>query len=137
MALVLGLPLATLAARGLDFTHSSWSVLLLLVVAPLIEEILFRRGLQEELLRSTRFAAFASRFGQAAHARACIVVTAAAFAAAHLAVNPGWMAAGTLLPALAIGALYGRRRRLVPCVLLHAAFNFVWFVAFAQVPASV
>jgi hypothetical protein len=92
---------------------------LLLVLAPLLEETLFRAGLQEELLR---------RWG-ARHATAAGGCTALAFAAAHLAVRPCALAALTFLPALAIGVVYARTRRLAPCIALHAAANAVWLLA--------
>lgn len=56
------------------------------------------------------------------------LLTAIAFGACHLAMEPGLWAALTVLPALAIGHLYERTRRLWPCVLLHLAFNGVWLL---------
>lgn len=85
----------------------------LLLVAPLAEEIVFRAGLQQALLQ--RLAPHAAN-----------LATAIVFAAAHLALAPGLPAALTLLPALALGAVYGRTRRLAPCVAGHALFNGVW-----------
>ena len=89
----------------------------LLLAAPLLEEIVFRAGLQEALLRRTDSALMAN------------VVTALAFAAAHGAVHADAQAALTAVPALAIGLLYQRRRRLAPCLALHALFNAAWLLA--------
>ena len=108
-AVAVAVAVAAAAAAG----ALPWPLVWLLVGAPLVEEVIFRLGVQETLLRRLP----ASRAGWAT------LLTAAAFAGAHLLVRPGWMAAATVLPALAIGLLYGRTRRLAPCVLWHALFN--------------
>lgn len=119
-----GLVIITLAgAWAMALTHA---LLLVVVVAPVLEEIVFRAGLQEELLRH-------------AHPRAALgslsanVLTALAFAAAHMALHPGLLAGLTVLPALLIGAVYQRQRRLAPCIALHALFNAIWLLG-AGVP---
>lgn len=115
-ALPLGGALA-LAAGGRS------TLVTLLILAPLVEEIVFRAGLQEALLRR------AVRPGAAWIANA---LTALAFAGAHLALRPGVAAALTVLPALACGRLYEQRRRVAPCVALHSLFNAVWLLATAR-----
>ena len=97
-------------------------VVWLLLAAPVMEEIVFRVGLQEALLR---------RWGErsAAAALAVNVVAALAFAAAHLARHADAQAALTFLPALLIGALYQRQRRVMPCIALHALCNGLWLLA--------
>jgi membrane protease YdiL (CAAX protease family) len=127
------LPGVMVFSQALDRT--SWPILLSLIFAPLIEEVVFRRGLQDELLRSPRLADWTACWGAAAHERICILITAVAFAAAHILVAPVWLAAATVLPALAIGALYNRQRRLAPCVLVHAVFNLVCLAWHAAKPA--
>lgn len=113
-----GLVAITLAgAWAMAPTDALWLVL----VAPVLEEIVFRAGLQEELLRNARLRAAAGAFS-------ANVFTAAAFAAVHLALQPGLLAGLTVLPALLIGALYQRQRRLAPCIALHAFFNAVWLL---------
>ncbi len=89
-------------------------VLVLLLLAPLLEEVIFRAGLQEALLR------------HGARRWVSNVLTAACFGLAHAAWRGD--AAGLLvaLPALLVGAWYARDRRLMPCVGLHAAMNAVW-----------
>lgn len=91
----------------------------LLILAPAAEEIVFRLGLQETLLRHA---------GTPAAARSANALTALAFAAAHLALRPGAWAALTVLPALACGHLYQRRRRVAPCIALHSIFNAGWLL---------
>ncbi len=113
-----GLVAITLAgAWAMAPTDAVW----LLVVAPVLEETVFRAGLQEELLRSARLRA-------AAGAVSANVFTAFAFASVHLALQPGLLAALTVLPALFIGAVYQRQRRLVPCIAMHALFNALWLL---------
>jgi membrane protease YdiL (CAAX protease family) len=92
-----------------------------LLIAPVLEEVVFRTGLHETLLR------FAATRGVRRPWPAAL--TAVAFAAAHLAVRPTLDSALTVVPALAIGVVYERRRRLLPCVALHAIFNALWWVS--------
>lgn len=97
----------------------SRDALLLIVLAPLFEEIVFRGGLQESLLR---------RLGSSRGAGPWVanVVTAAAFGAAHVLTHLSFVAVLTVLPALVVGWLYQRTRRLAPCIALHAFFNAAW-----------
>lgn len=92
-------------------------VLWFLLAAPILEELVFRAGLQEALLRRGAWPALAVN-----------ALTALAFAAAHAARQPAAAAALTLLPALLIGALYQHQRRVLPCIALHALFNAVWLL---------
>lgn len=94
-----------------------------LVLGPWVEEVLFRLGLQRTL---------AARLP----GRASVALTAAAFAAFHLAVvaalpgplDPvlGWLALATAAPAYWIGRLFQRTGRLGPCVAAHALANLIW-----------
>lgn len=93
----------------------------LLVVAPVLEEVVFRVGLQEALLRHLG----QRRAGAALNAN---LLTALAFAAAHIAVRPGLLAGLTVLPALLIGYVYQRGRRVTPCIALHVLFNATWLL---------
>lgn len=86
----------------------------LLFAAPLLEEAVFRAGLHEALLRHGRGLLLAN------------ALTALLFGAAHVAVRGDAGAFAVALPALAIGLVYERTRRLRWCVLLHAAMNAVW-----------
>lgn len=98
---------------------TSWLVLLL--AAPCLEEIVFRAGLQHGL--------HAWFGGHAAAGAGAIGISAVAFASLHAALNPSPWAWWTVLPALALGALYQRTRRVGPCVALHAFFNLLWLAA--------
>jgi membrane protease YdiL (CAAX protease family) len=116
-AAVVGSTLAfgTLLAACHAFGQTPSRLFTLLVLAPLLEEVVFRGGLQETLLRRGTGA------GQAN------LLTAAAFSAAHSAAGAGAaVAIATLLPALAIGAVYGRQQQLRWCIALHMLMNLAW-----------
>lgn len=114
------------AAVALHGGATPWRVLTLLLIAPFAEEALLRSGLQETLLRR-RWAPAAAN-----------AVTAAAFAAAHALARGDAPAAALVLvlPALALGRLYERRRRLRDCVLAHAVLNAAWIVALWLAPGA-
>ena len=105
------MPALALAASG----HRWQRLAMLLVLAPVLEESVFRAGLQEALLRRW-------------HRLPCLAnaVTAAAFGLAHALVRADAGAFAVALPALLIGAVYQRGGRLRPCVALHAAMNAAW-----------
>jgi uncharacterized protein len=100
------------------------SVLLLVLVAPLLEETVFRLGLHAWLLQ--RWGGAVSRL-RAWPSRANVVV-ALCFGAAHLLRLEPAMAAATLVPALFVGQLYESTGRLWPCVVTHALFNAGWLL---------
>jgi membrane protease YdiL (CAAX protease family) len=107
-----------LALAALALTGRMPAVAVLLVVSPLLEELVFRAGVQEALLR------------QRVPGPAANVLATLAFAALH-GVTRSWpLAAAVLLPSLVLGALYQRTRRPMPVVLAHAAMNLCW-LAFA------
>lgn len=110
-----------------------WAVLTL-ALAPWVEEVLFRAGLQVQLRRRCS-------------AAAAIGLTALAFGAAHALVAlavahaPGatslLLAAGTALPALGIGWLYEKTGRLLPCIVAHAALNLMaWGAISSSAPLA-
>jgi membrane protease YdiL (CAAX protease family) len=111
----LGLAMAVLA---MCLGDKHWGrACILLIVAPCTEEIIFRAGLQESLLQG----------GLSRHASN--LATALAFALAHLALQHTMTGLAVALPALLIGEVYGRTRRLGPCIVLHAGMNAVWMFA--------
>lgn len=114
-AWALALPFAAAAAFGAGAAGvEAPRLLVLLVLAPLVEETIFRLGLQDALMRRALTPWRAN------------LATALAFAAAHVVVRGTLGAAAVVLPALALGAVYARTRRLAPCVALHAAMNAAW-----------
>jgi len=109
------------AAVVASASTGSAQVLWLLLAAPVLEEVVYRAGLQEALLR---------RYGDRGNAAALLIngFTALAFAAAHFLRQGPLLAALTVLPALLIGALYQHQRRVLPCVGLHSLFNGLWLL---------
>ncbi|WP_423595866.1 type II CAAX prenyl endopeptidase Rce1 family protein [Roseateles sp. MS654] len=107
------------------------AVLRQLLLAPCVEEILFRLGLQD-LLAGSR---------AAAARRHAVVLTALAFGGAHavaliVATRGAWppasawlLALSTALPAWWIGRGYRRHRSLPRCIAWHAGFNACWLLA--------
>jgi len=89
-------------------------VAMLLLVAPLLEELVLRAGVHEALLRG------------AVDALAANLIAALVFGVVHVLLRGDPNAFGVALPALAIGWLYQHTRRLAPCVALHAAMNAAW-----------
>ena len=113
------LPLAMLlicsAWWGREAGATTAQLCTLLVLAPVIEEAIFRAGVHELLLR---------RFG--CSSGVAIVLTALAFGLAHVLVRGDASAFAVALPALAIGAIYDRRRQIRACAGAHAAMNALW-----------
>jgi len=85
----------------------------LLLAAPVLEELVFRSGLQETLLRrwpEPRGAAWAG--GTTAHAG-----------------TRGWaLGLAVLAPAWLIGRVYQHTRHVPACMALHAMFNLGWWL---------
>lgn len=112
-AAVLGLAAIAAGLSGTEWRRG----LVLLLFAPLVEEIIFRRGLQE-LLLSRRWPAWQAN-----------LAVATLFALAHGALRGSVEALALVFPAILVGMLYARWRRLAPCVLAHALMNGVWLLA--------
>ncbi len=112
------LPLALLAAAFgcalIALGVPAWRALVLLLLAPAAEELVFRAGLHEALLRRAVTPALAN------------AAVAVVFALAHMATRPFPAAATVILPALAIGWVYQRTRSVALCVALHATMNALW-----------
>jgi membrane protease YdiL (CAAX protease family) len=95
--------------------HLLTRLIMLLVLAPLLEETVFRAGLQDALLRRWYSVPFLAN-----------AVTAVAFGLAHAVVRADVAAFAVAVPALLIGAIYQRTGRLRECIVLHASMNAVW-----------
>jgi len=102
----------------------SWSFGgVLLMAAAVLEEVIFRGGLQTWLRMHDN-----GRVRWAGLTRAN-VITALVFGLAHGLLRTWALVPITLLVGLGLGALYDARQRLVPCVLLHAGLNGLWWLA--------
>ncbi len=116
-----GVALATAAAGAGAVSVSTWLLWVLLV--PLLEETVFRLGLQEALLRQGLPPWLAN---------GC---TALCFTACHVLLRgAGWASWAVLGPALLLGVVYGRGRQLRGCVALHALMNAGWIAALQLAP---
>jgi len=110
---------------------SAVALFVLLLLAPLLEETVFRRGVHALALRhrgtaARRWWAWPSRVNW---------LVALLFAAAHLLRLPPVLALAVVVPALVLGQVYEMTGRLWPCVAAHAAFNLVWLGLNASQPA--
>lgn len=99
-------------------------LLVLLVAAPILEEAVFRAGIQEALLRLPTAPWCAN------------VTTAVLFGLAHAWLRADVSALAVVAPALLVGWVYTRTRRLLPCVLLHSALNAAWVTWRLMGPAT-
>lgn len=90
------------------------------VVAPAVEEVLFRGGLQEWLLRRD-----ARALGPLSYAN---ILASLAFAAAHLASHPPVWAGAVVLPSLLFGRFYERSRHLGAPIVVHMLYNACFLV---------
>lgn len=98
------------------------AVLMVVLIGPTVEELVFRGALQEGL---------AARFG----VRPAIVVQAALFAAFH---RSWWLLLPTFILGLVLGWLAERQDSLWPPIALHALYNAITVVAafLVSVPAT-
>lgn len=92
-----------------------------LLVAAVLEEAVFRAGLQQWLMER-RWGAW--RWGRVTAANA---VSAVVFALAHGLSRSWLLALGVTGPALLLGWLYERRQSLAACVAVHALMNGAWW----------
>jgi membrane protease YdiL (CAAX protease family) len=99
---------------------------MLLLVAPVLEEAVFRAGLQDGLTRSRL----------ALSPLAAALWTALAFGLVHAWARQDLMALGVALPALSLGLVYNRWHRLRWCVLLHAGMNALWLAFVSWAPLA-
>lgn len=90
--------------------HSAGSLFRLLLLAPLLEELIVRAGLQEWLMR------------RGSHAALVLGLPALAFSLLHV-MSGGQAMAAVFLPGLAFGLVYRRWRDWRLCALVHALCN--------------
>lgn len=96
-----------------------------IVLYPVLEEIVFRGGLQSALLSRSAFARKVAGLSRAN------VVTSLVFAAAHLWSQPLVWAAAVIPPSLVFGHLRDRFDHVLPGMLVHAFYNAGFVLLFA------
>jgi len=89
----------------------------LVLLMPVLEEIVFRGGIQAALHNRLFFARHVAGISIAN------VVTSIFFAAMHLFSQPPLWAALVFFPSLVFGWARDRYVSIVPCILLHAVYN--------------
>ena len=106
----------------LDFIQHRWGYLVVCILAPLAEEVVFRGAVLRTMLEhwegSKRWTAF--------------IISALLFGIAHM--NPAQIPHAFLMGVL-LGWLYERSRSLIPCVVLHCANNTIAYLMTAAYPA--
>ena len=100
------------------------------VAWPLLEEALFRGGIQPALLR-TRCGA-----REAWGVTTANVATSALFALAHLATQAPEWAAAAFAPSLVFGHFRERYGSIAPCAALHVFYNAGYFLLVAPRPPT-
>lgn len=100
-------------------------VLLIVLVNPILEEIVFRGGVQDWLQRQP---ALHYRLGSISLAN---VLTSVLFAAMHLFRQPPMWALLIFLPSLVFGWAKERHHTLLSPIVLHMSYNagFIWLFA--------
>jgi membrane protease YdiL (CAAX protease family) len=94
-----------------------------LLLAPVLEELVFRGGLQAILERRlpVRFALHGAN-----------VLTSLLFAISHWMAAPAWLAASVFFPSLVFGRLKQLYASLAPAMLVHAWFNACFLLVLAR-----
>ena len=100
-------------------------LLVMLIAAPIVEELVFRGQLQPRLT-----AYFAGNVATPLRAHvAAIGITSVAFAAVHWLASPTSASWWVALPSLGLGVLQAKTVKWQLCALLHSFFNLVWCIA--------
>src|SRR5664279_4270409 len=86
------------------------SLVVAVVVAPILEEIIFRGGLQEFLERRRAGPGFVFGGIDAAN-----LATSVVFTLCHVAFRPNWLSVGVLIPSLLLGRIKQSQGSLLPC----------------------
>ncbi|MBH03553.1 MAG: hypothetical protein CMP08_05450 [Xanthomonadales bacterium] len=97
------------------------SLIMGVVAAPVIEEIVFRGGLQSLLARNRTL-----RLAHVGPIGAANALASVGFAAGHVVMRDSMAVALVFLPSLVLGWLYDRCGRLGPVIGVHASYNLAW-----------
>lgn len=121
-------------AEIIETRHSPWiwlTIAAVVIGAPIVEELIFRVGLQSAILRAFRSSWIA------------IVLTSIAFTGAHIWMLPdsAWHAYAQLFAlSLAIGIAFERTRRVGTAIAMHMVFNALTIIvamSIADIPQGV
>jgi membrane protease YdiL (CAAX protease family) len=107
------------------WSEGALPVLLSLMTSAVLEEIVFRHGLQGGLQHAGRLRLWGSHTAWVSPANA---LSTAAFVLAH-GFTRSWALAMAVLPAsVCLGCLYERRRSLWLCMAAHGGMNALWWL---------
>jgi membrane protease YdiL (CAAX protease family) len=107
------------------WSEGALPVLLSLMTSAVLEEIVFRHGLQGGLQHAGRLRLWGSHTAWVSPANA---LSTAAFVLAH-GLTRSWALAMAVLPAsVCLGCLYERRRSLWLCMAAHGGMNALWWL---------
>jgi membrane protease YdiL (CAAX protease family) len=95
------------------------AAILMIVAAPVLEELAFRGAVTDLVQALLKRLAIADT----STLTRTNVITSLAFAACHLPYQPIGMAAAVLLPSLLLGKVREVTGSVVPCMVIHAWFN--------------
>ncbi len=100
-------------------------VIVVVLIAPLLEEVVFRGGIQHWLSRWPTLA------GRAMGISLANVCTSVLFSATHLINQSPLTAVAVFVPSLVFGWVFDRYARILPCVVLHGFYNagYLLFIA--------
>lgn len=110
LLLGMGVPLRQTALTALPIVQ-------LILISPVLEEIVFRRGLQDWMLKRSILSR--TRFGISL----ANTLVSLLFAAMHLLHQPPLWAALVFLPSLVFGWAWERHRTLLSPIALHMVYN--------------
>ena len=97
------------------------------LVAPVLEELVFRGGLQAWLFDQPRLRTLV--LGQLSYAN---LLTSFLFAAFHAISQPPLWALSVVIPSLVFGWVRDKTQSVLPCVLLHAWYNLGFILLFVR-----
>ncbi|MBR5038792.1 MAG: CPBP family intramembrane metalloprotease [Prevotella sp.] len=106
----------------LDFIQHRWGYLVICILTPLAEEVIFRGAVLRTMLEHW----------EGRKRWTAIIISALLFGLAHM--NPAQIPHAFLMGVL-LGWLYERSRSLIPCVVLHCANNTIAYLMTAAYPA--
>lgn len=100
------------------------ALVIVLLLAPVLEELVFRGGIQDVLDRTPW-----GRFALLGRVSVGNVLTSLLFSAAHLMIAPAGLAAAIFFPSLVFGRLKQLYPSLLPAMLVHAWYNACYLIA--------
>ncbi len=105
--------------------------LIIVLVSPILEEIVFRGGLQARLFDQPRLArSFGAKFG--AGVSYANIMTSLIFAVFHALSQPLLWAAAVFIPSLVFGWARDRTGSVFPGMVLHAWYNLGFVMLFVR-----